>query len=143
WRSGSEVEVSVRDTGEGIAPEMLEKIYDLFSQGDRSLERRHGGLGIGLTIVKRLVELHQGSVVARSDGPGAGSEFTVRLPLPAVAEANARRAEVDQEPAGEPQRILVVDDNPDSLESLSLLLAVSGNEVRTATDGVTAVAVAE
>jgi CheY-like chemotaxis protein len=143
WRSGSEVEVSVRDTGEGIAPEMLEKIYDLFSQGDRSLERRHGGLGIGLTIVKRLVELHQGSVVARSDGPGAGSEFTVRLPLPAVAEAHAQRAEVDREPAGEPQRILVVDDNPDSLESLSLLLAFSGNEVRTASDGVTAVAAAE
>jgi CheY-like chemotaxis protein len=143
WRSGSEVEVSVSDTGEGIAPEMLEKIYDLFSQGDRSLERHHGGLGIGLTIVKRLVELHQGSVVARSDGPGAGSEFTVRLPLPAVGEAHARRAEVDKEPAGEPQRILVVDDNPDSLESLSLLLAFSGNEVRTASDGVTAVAVAE
>jgi len=143
WRSGSDVEVSVRDTGEGIAPEMLEKIYELFSQGDRSLERRHGGLGIGLTIVKRLVELHQGSVVARSDGPGAGSEFTVRLPLPVVAERRAPREQVADEVAGEPQRILVVDDNPDSLESLSLLLGFSGNEVRTASDGVSAVAVAE
>src|SRR6185503_6135190 len=93
-RSGSEVEVSVRDTGEGIAPEMLEKIYELFSQGDRTLERRQGGLGIGLTIVKRLVELHQGSVVACSDGLGAGSEFTVRLPLAATAAANPRVEEV-------------------------------------------------
>jgi signal transduction histidine kinase len=142
-RSGSEVEVSVRDTGEGIAPEMLEKIYDLFSQGDRSLERRYGGLGIGLSIVKRLVELHQGSVVARSDGPGAGSEFSVRLPLPTVTEQQARREEVVDDAAGEPQRILVVDDNPDSLESLSLLLEVAGNEVRTATDGVAAVELAE
>jgi signal transduction histidine kinase len=142
-RSGSEIEISVCDTGEGIAPEMLEKIYDLFSQGDRSLERRYGGLGIGLTIVKRLVELHQGSVVARSDGPGAGSEFTVRLPLPAVAEPQVRREQIDDEVPGEPQRILVADDNPDSVESLARLLAVSGNDVRTATDGATAVETAE
>jgi signal transduction histidine kinase len=141
-RTGSEIEVSVRDTGEGIAPEQLERIYDLFSQGDRSLERRHGGLGIGLTIVKRLVELHGGAVVARSDGPGSGSEFLVRLPLPAVAATELPRADPEEgRPA--PQRVLVVDDNRDNLESLSLLLEVAGNEVRTASDGVSAVAAAE
>ena len=143
WRSGSEVEVSVRDTGEGIAPELLERIYDLFSQGDRSLERRHGGLGIGLTIVKRLVELHQGSVVARSDGPGAGSEFTVRLPLPAVVEQRARREEVDDEAAGSPSASSWWTTIPTASRASRCLLEFSGNEVRTATDGVAAVAAAE
>jgi signal transduction histidine kinase/ActR/RegA family two-component response regulator len=141
-QSGSDVEVRVRDSGEGMAPELLAKVYDLFSQGDRSLERSQGGLGIGLTIVKRLVELHGGSVVARSDGPGAGSEFTVRLPIAeATAEAECRDEPAPWRPAS--QRILVADDNSDSLESLSLLLEHEGNEVRTATDGVHAVAEAE
>jgi signal transduction histidine kinase/ActR/RegA family two-component response regulator len=138
---GGEAEVSVRDNGDGIAPELLERLYDLFLQGDRSLERRHGGLGIGLTIVRRLVELHRGSVVAKSDGPGAGSEFTVRLPIVAAAES-PRRAE-SGEWIGSAQRILLADDNRDSLESLALLLELQGNEVRTAGDGAAAVAEAE
>src|SRR6185503_15504516 len=142
WRSGSEVEVSVRDTGDGIAPEMLGKIYDLFSQGDRSLERRHGGLGIGLTIVKRLVELHRGAVVARSDGLGAGSEFSVRLPIATAAAEIPRRVD-SSEWTGSAQRILLADDNRDSLESLALLLELQGNEVRTAPDGALAVTEAE
>jgi signal transduction histidine kinase/ActR/RegA family two-component response regulator len=142
-RSGSDVEVAVSDTGVGIAPDMLEKIYELFLQGDRSLERRHGGLGIGLTIVKRLVELHQGSVVARSDGSGAGSTFTVTLPLAATTAEHAVAEEVAAPTAAEPQRILVADDNPDSVESLSALLEQSGHEVRTACDGASAVAAAE
>ena len=83
--------VSVRDTGIGIAPEMLPHIFDLFVQADRSLERAHGGLGIGLTLVRRLVELHDGSVTASSDGPGKGSEFVVRLPRAAVGDEDARR----------------------------------------------------
>jgi CheY-like chemotaxis protein len=141
-RSGGAAVVSVRDTGDGIAPEMLEKIYDLFSQGDRSLERRHGGLGIGLTIVKRLVELHRGAVVARSDGLGAGSEFSVRLPIAAAAAEISRRID-SGEWVGSVQRILLADDNRDSLESLALLLELQGNEVRTASDGARAVAEAE
>ncbi|HKA13886.1 MAG TPA: response regulator [Myxococcota bacterium] len=138
-RSEGGVLVSVRDTGDGIAPELLDSIYDLFSQGDRSLERRHGGLGIGLTIVKRLVELHGGSVVARSDGPGTGSEFTVRLPIPTAIPASERS--ISSEPqVSAAQRILLADDNRDSLESLALLLELHGITVRTAVDGVEAVA---
>ncbi len=141
-RSGSDVEVSVRDSGDGIAPEMLENIYDMFAQGDRSLERRQGGLGIGLTIVRRLVELHRGSVVAHSDGPGTGSEFTVRLPIPAAVAWSPACAEPAEWMTAS-QRILLADDNRDSLESLALLLELHGNEVRTAPDGVSAVAEAE
>jgi signal transduction histidine kinase len=137
-RAGSDVEVSVRDDGDGIAAELLEKIYDIFSQGDRSLERPHSGLGIGLTIVKRLVELHRGSVVARSDGPGAGSEFTVRLPL-AASPLTPECGTADENWTATPQRILVADDNRDSLESLALLLEYHGNQVRTACDGLRAV----
>ncbi|TMA30738.1 MAG: response regulator [Deltaproteobacteria bacterium] len=141
-RSEGDVLVSVRDTGVGIAPEMLESIYELFSQGDRSLERHQGGLGIGLTIVKRLVELHGGSVVARSDGLGAGSEFAVSLPIPAEIAA-AECSAASEAPLPSPQRILLADDNRDSLESLALLLELQGNTVRTAVDGVHAVAEAE
>ena len=141
-RSGDDAVVSVRDNGDGIAPELLESIYDLFLQGDRSLERRESGLGIGLTIVKRLVELHRGSVAARSDGPGTGSEFSVQLPITA-AEAASPRCVDSGEWVGSSQRILLADDNRDSLESLALLLELQGNEVRTAPDGAHAVAEAE
>jgi CheY-like chemotaxis protein/two-component sensor histidine kinase len=141
-RSGDDALVSVRDNGAGIAPELLESIYDLFLQGDRSLERRHSGLGIGLTIVKRLVELHRGSVVAKSDGPGAGSEFSVRLPIDVVAAESPRDIDAGAW-VGSAQRILLADDNRDSLESLALLLELRGNEVRTAPDGERAVAEAE
>src|SRR5207237_6298420 len=84
-RSGDEVVISVRDTGIGIAPEVLPRIFDLFVQADRSLARSQGGLGIGLTLVRRLVELHGGAVSASSPGVGQGSEFVVRLPLAAGA----------------------------------------------------------
>jgi signal transduction histidine kinase/ActR/RegA family two-component response regulator len=141
-RSGGEAVVSVRDNGDGIAPELLESIYDLFLQGDRSLERRQNGLGIGLTIVKRLVEMHRGSVVARSDGPGAGSEFSVRLPIADPVADSTCTPDTGQW-VGSAQRILLADDNRDSLESLALLLELQGNEVRTAPDGAHAVAEAE
>ncbi len=139
-RNGNDVDVSVRDTGEGIASDNLTGIFEMFSQADRSLERRHGGLGIGLTMAKRLVEMHGGSISARSGGVGTGSEFTVRLPLatsqPAVRGTTPSRGAWAI--AGV-RRVLVADDNPDSLESLALVLQLKGNEVRTAPDGARAV----
>jgi two-component system CheB/CheR fusion protein len=135
--------VRVRDDGLGIPTELLPQVFDLFTQGDRSLARSEGGLGIGLTLVKKLVELHGGGVEAHSEGPGRGSEFVVRLPvLPRQAPV-----EVGAEPDGHtpvpPRRVLVVDDNVDAAESLALLLRVERHEVRTAHDGPTALHVAE
>ncbi|WP_437591121.1 hybrid sensor histidine kinase/response regulator [Sorangium sp. So ce1000] len=124
----------IRDTGVGISPELLPKVFDLFTQGDRSLDRTEGGLGIGLTIVRRLVELHGGTVQALSEGAGRGSEFIVRLPrserpvAPLAASAPAAQA-------GRKLRILVVDDNRDSAESMALLLKRMGNEVHAVFDG--------
>ena len=144
-RHGGEVVVKIRDTGLGIPAEMLPRIFEMFIQVDRSLERSQGGLGVGLTLVKRLVEMHGGSVEARSDGAGMGSEFTVRLPV-AVALASHQ----PQPPKGEGEktagpvkrRILVVDDNKDAADSLSMMLRITGMEVRTAYDGLEAVEVA-
>ncbi len=138
--AGREVAVSVRDDGIGIPAAMLPRIFEMFTQVDRSLEKAHGGLGIGLSIVKRLVEMHGGTVEAHSPGPGLGSEFIVRLPvLPAVDETG-RPANGDEE-SGVPtrRRILVADDNADAAESLATLLELYGNEVRTAQDGIEAV----
>jgi PAS domain S-box-containing protein len=139
-REESGVVVKIRDTGSGIPADMLPRIFDAFTQVDRSLERTQGGLGIGLTLVKKLVEMHGGQVEARSAGAGRGSEFIVRLPV--IAE----RPDVppSKEPEGErvattKRNILVVDDNRDAAESLALLLRLSGHEVRTAHDGVEAV----
>jgi signal transduction histidine kinase/CheY-like chemotaxis protein len=139
-RRESEVVVEVRDTGIGISRDMLPRIFDIFTQGDRSLERAQGGLGIGLSIVRGVVELHGGSVAAHSDGPGRGSKLTVRLPVLAPAR-EIRTAEGNREPLAAPARyrILVADDNEDSVESLALLLTLRGSEVRTARDGCEAV----
>ncbi|MGQ0639743.1 MAG: response regulator [Gemmatimonadaceae bacterium] len=142
-RNGSDVEVVVRDTGEGIPSEMLTPIFEMFAQADRSLERRHGGLGIGLTMAKRLVEMHGGTIVARSDGIGSGSEFVVRLSLATTADNHVPPEISGRWPALRAGRILVADDNPDSLESLAMVLRLRGNEVRTATDGSEAIAEAE
>jgi two-component system CheB/CheR fusion protein len=134
----------VRDTGIGIPGDMLRRVFDLFIQVNQSLDRSQGGLGIGLTLVRSLVELHGGSVQVFSDGLGKGSEFVVRLP--AVFDAvhdtatGIHRAEGE---SGPPQRrILVVDDNVDSAESLAMVLRVTGHQVRTAHDGATALEVA-
>jgi CheY-like chemotaxis protein/two-component sensor histidine kinase len=144
-RHGGEVLVKVRDTGLGIPADMLSKIFEMFAQVDRSLERSQGGLGIGLTLVKRLVEMHGGSVEARSDGPGMGSEFTVRLPV-AMASASHQpqppKGEGEKTAAPARRRILVVDDNKDSADSMSMMLSIAGMEARTAYDGLEAVAVA-
>jgi len=140
-----EVVVAVADTGIGIAAEMLPRIFDMFSQVDRSLERSQGGLGIGLTLVKRIVELHAGSVVVASAGIGQGSEFVVRLPVLVDGEDRAA-TEAPAAPAAPvssaPLRILVVDDNRDAAESLAMLLDVVGNVTALAFDGEAAVAVA-
>ena len=136
--AGDDVVVKVRDTGIGIAPEMLPHIFDLFVQADRSLERAHGGLGIGLTLVRRLVELHGGSVSARSDGPGQGSEFVVRLPRRAEGPGEAEPAAAGAPATLPARRILVVDDNKDAVDSLALLLGIAGQTVATARDGLEA-----
>ena len=139
-RDDGGVMVSVRDTGIGVAPEKLESIFEMFTQVDRRLERSRGGLGIGLTLVRRLVDLHGGSVTARSEGLGKGSEFIVRLP----ACERAREEPPAQRNAAEisGRRILVVDDNPDTADSLAMLLELSGNATKTANDGAQALEVA-
>jgi signal transduction histidine kinase/ActR/RegA family two-component response regulator len=139
-REGAHASISVRDDGIGIAPEMLDKVFDLFRQVSSPMDRAQGGLGIGLTLVKRLVEMHGGTVLARSAGVGHGTEFTVRLPL---AEPR-RQAEEEpkswrrQLPAISGRRILVIDDHQDSANSLGTLLRLSGAEVYTAYDGLSA-----
>ncbi len=136
-RDGDAVVVRVKDNGRGIRPALLSKVFELFTQGDRSLARTEGGLGIGLTLVRSLVQSHSGTVEAFSAGERRGSEFVVRLPavdgevgapISASQGGTARRAV----PA---RRILVVDDNRDGAESLALLLRAGGHEVRTAHDG--------
>ncbi len=129
------VVVSVKDSGIGIASDQLPKIFQMFTQIDRSLEKSQGGLGIGLSLVKSLVEMHGGTVEAHSDGPGSGSEFVVQLPIE-VETAQSQNPVVEEEQnIKSALRILVVDDNRDSADSLAMLLRVTGNEVRTAYDG--------
>jgi signal transduction histidine kinase len=145
-REGSDVVVSVRDTGIGIAPDYLPRLFDMFSQVDPALERSQGGLGIGLALVKSLVDMHGGRVEARSDGLGRGSEFVVRLPLlvtPADTEPVSRGPGAGRPAGGPGRRVLVADDNVDSAESLAMMLAVMGHEVRAAHDGQAAVELAE
>lgn len=138
---GGEALVRIRDTGIGIPPEMLAKVFDLFTQVDQSLARAQGGLGIGLALVKRLLSLHGAKVIASSDGVGLGSEFTVVLPLASGAEEGATHAgsSGDRTAGRNRRRILVVDDSKDAAESLHTLLGMLGHEVRTAIDGPAAI----
>ena len=138
-----DVTVSVKDDGMGIPSAMLPKVFELFTQVDRTLERSQGGLGIGLTLVQRLVELHGGKVTASSGGYGHGSEFVVSLPciIPSYVTENE-----DASPARgklERRKILVVDDNVDSAKSLAILLGIMGNQVEVVHDGADAVTKAE
>jgi len=142
--SGNEICVSVRDTGIGIPQQSLARIFDMFSQVDRSMERTTGGLGIGLALVKGLVEMHGGTIVASSAGNRCGSTFTVQLPALAEPAAEAARPGDEPQSATVPAaRIMVVDDNRDSAQSLAALLTLMGNEVLTAGDGMEAVEQAE
>jgi PAS domain S-box-containing protein len=144
-RQGDEVRISVRDTGLGIPANDLPRIFDMFSQVDRSIERSTGGLGIGLALVKGLVEMHGGTVTAMSAGQGKGSTFTVKLPAfeRTAAPVAAVRSESEPHYAGPLRRILVVDDNRDSANSMAIMLKLMGNEVRTAHDGIEAVEAAQ
>jgi len=136
--------VSIRDEGIGIAVDQLGRIFEMFAQVDTSLERAQGGLGIGLTLVKTVVELHGGRIEARSDGPGHGSEFEVRLPLAGEpAEGGEEGGEGSGAGSGSGHRILVVDDCQDAADSLALLLRNSGHETRVAYGGAEALQVAE
>ena len=137
-QEGKEAVLSIKDSGIGLAPEMLESIFEPFTQVDRSLGRSSGGLGLGLSVVRRLLELHGGRIAARSAGIGHGSEFIVRLPL---AAANPDRPESAQHPAtlsAQPaprHRVLIVDDNADAAQTLALLVRNWGHEVAVARDG--------
>ena len=135
-RSGEEAVVRVSDDGIGIAPEVLPHVFDLFAQADQGLARTQGGLGIGLTMVKSLVELHGGTVEARSEGLGRGSEFIIRLPaLPEETREPVRPEPASCPVAFTPRRILVVDDLVDTAASMAELLEIWGHEVRMAHDG--------
>jgi signal transduction histidine kinase/CheY-like chemotaxis protein len=136
-RRGGDAEVRVQDTGVGIAPEVLPHVFDMFTQADDTLDRSQGGLGIGLTLVRSLVELHGGSVAAESPGRGEGSTFIVRLPAVRTrARPAAARSESPASPA--PREILLVEDNADVREGLKLLLEEAGHSVDVAGDGIEA-----
>jgi CheY-like chemotaxis protein len=144
-RHQSEVIVSVRDSGIGIGPPHLERIFDLFSQIDPKAEASEGGLGIGLALVKGLVERHRGTVVAHSGGKGKGSEFMVTLPVATPLGSTLLGASIPRPPidVDHSRRVLVVDDNVDAAESMAIVLRLDGYEVRTAHDGEQAMRMAE
>jgi CheY-like chemotaxis protein/two-component sensor histidine kinase len=137
---GDEAVVEVSDSGVGIAADMLARVFELFTQADPSQSRRQGGLGIGLALVRNLVELHGGRVDVRSDGPGKGSAFFVRLPLlhpDDRPQAGDDEADATESPS---RRILIVEDNADAARSLGLLLELAGHQTALAHDGPTALA---
>jgi signal transduction histidine kinase len=142
-RDGSHVEIAVKDSGVGISADMLPRVFDLFAQERQTIDRSHGGLGLGLTIAKRLVELHTGTIDVRSDGEGHGSEFVIRLPLaldenaPSTTRTRTRRSR-----AATGRRVLVVDDNIDAARLMADALDLVGHETRVAFDGPTALAAA-
>jgi CheY-like chemotaxis protein len=137
--------IRVCDNGIGIAPEHIDSVFDLFVQADTSIERSRDGLGIGLTLVQRLVELHGGTIEVQSEGPGRGSTFTVRLALQPTAAEAPKRPVPAPAPVPDPaaKRVLVVDDSRDAAQSLAMLLEFEGHEIHTAHDGAAAVTAAE
>jgi signal transduction histidine kinase len=142
-QAGQEALITVRDHGIGIPPHMLTEVFELFSQGERTLDRAQGGLGIGLSLVKTVVEMHGGSVSAKSDGMDTGSAFVIRLPCLRPEDGNGKAPPVvGNRRAVPPRRILVVDDSRDAAESLAMLLSLSGHQVTVAHDGDQALALA-
>src|SRR5262249_31131169 len=131
------------DTGIGIPREMLPRVFEMFTQVDQTLERAQGGLGIGLTLAKELVEMHGGTIEARSEGRGHGTEVIVRVPLLVERQSDGEHARSRHAEGSPVWRILVVDDNKDSAESLSMLLKLRGHDSSTAYDGPEAIELAE
>lgn len=142
-RRGDEIMLSVQDNGIGIAPDKIEGVFEMFAQVRDTIDRSRGGLGIGLTLAKRLVELHGGSITAYSEGSGLGSTFEVRLPALGATSAAPEPPPRTQSPCEAPRHILVVDDNVDSAESLTALLRSIGHETRAVYDGHQALETAE
>ena len=139
-RRQGELVVTIQDNGIGIPAEFFSNVFDMFTQVDRSIERSSGGLGIGLALVKGLVEMHEGTVTAASDGEGRGSTFIVRLPTDSeVASSRDTQLAV---PSRSKRRVLVVDDNRDGANSLAMMLRLLGDEVQCAYDGVEGVEIA-
>jgi CheY-like chemotaxis protein len=132
-REDGSLVISVRDHGMGIDPKTLPRLFEMFSRGGRSSGRGQGGLGIGLALARRLAEMHDGTLEARSDGPGKGSEFSLRLPLVDSPSSRTEPSALAADLAH--KRILVVDDNHDAADSLAMLLRVLGAEVRVAHSG--------
>ena len=144
YQQGGEAVIRVKDTGIGLEPEMLEKVFEMFRQVGSSIASSQGGLGIGLTIVKRLVELHGGRIEARSEGLGRGSEFIVHLPI--AVDVGERKSEPEpsrDQSAESGLHVLVVDDNRDSADTLAKVVSMAGHQVRVAYDGEEALAAAE
>jgi signal transduction histidine kinase len=144
-REKDEAVICVRDKGWGISPPMLSKVFEMFVQGDRSLEKAKGGLGVGLSIVKQIVEMHEGHVHAKSEGLGKGSEFVIRLPLvpTSASEKHPREAGERVSENTRRHRILVVDDNVNAAKLLGMMLKMMGHEIQLARDGSEGVEVAE
>lgn len=142
-QEGDDAVLRVRDTGVGIARELLPHIFDLFTQADRSLDRSQGGLGIGLTVVQRLVEMHRGTAEANSAGLGNGSEFIVRLPVVLSQAIEHKVSPIETAVPGARWRVLVVDDNVDGADVTALLLQLLGHEAQVAYSGATALAAAD
>lgn len=140
-RQKGELVVTIQDNGIGIPAEFLASVFDMFTQVDRSIERNTGGLGIGLALVKGLVEMHEGTVAAVSEGEGRGSTFIVRLPID--GDVNVTRDKQLPVPNRNTRRVLVVDDNRDGADSLAMMLRLLGDEVRCAHDGIEAIELAE
>jgi signal transduction histidine kinase len=132
-REKNEAVLQVSDNGDGLTAGAIDRIFDLFAQGEQGLDRGKSGLGIGLTLVKRLAEMHGGMVSAASEGPGHGAVFTVRLP--AIARPHRLAEPVATEKHGEPRRVLIIEDNDDTRQMLSAALVLNGHEVREARDG--------
>ena len=123
----------MRDNGRGIDPDMLDEIFDMFFQSNNALDRSDGGMGVGLTLVRTLVEMHDGTVTAHSDGLGHGSQFVIRLPL--TSKPPAKSTEQPSVAAGVATRVLLVEDNPDSRDMLQTILKLDGFQVEVAEDG--------
>ncbi|HSQ05941.1 MAG TPA: ATP-binding protein, partial [Burkholderiales bacterium] len=140
---GAEAVLRVADTGSGIPPEALSRIFDVFAQGDQALDRAHGGLGLGLALAKSLVEMHHGRIVAESEGPGTGTVFTIRLPRAQHGTPASEHEEHRKRPPDfRGRRVLIVEDQADTRQALRSLLELAGHQVVESSDGQSAVEVA-